>query len=467
MPVAALGNGRRRTGEGGAIRTGVPTGCKRCRIGGHRGARTFPIGSEWGHADGQDPGSRLRRKCLDKLVLARKVDLRLQPRSSILWLACRPCFHGPRAAIASVSCRPQPDGLFSASRPRDCIAAKAGRLLCEAMAGTRMRGNPEHPWIAGWSAVSWTATRSAGSTTTSSGVCGRSLADLCRSLTDGTGPYPSSSCASANTLTRAFRGELHCGGRRRRARESAASDPGRRRVSLGKRALRHSSRRPSPTIGDGMPAPVGWVGRDAAEFAVAIRSGLVEGSTLSVFAGAGIVTGSKPGSEWRELDCKVSHFTRRAEPAVVMRAPNLNHLWATLLIEELVRNGVDTFCIAPGSRSAPLSVAVARHDRARCIVHHDERGAAFHALGYARASAVFPRRWSRPRAARWPTSGRRWWRHSLEQSPAARPQRRPSAGAPGHRKRTRPWTRSGSSAISCGGRQVCRARRRASIPRWC
>lgn len=73
---------------------------------------------------------------------------------------------------------------------------------------------------------------------------------------------------------------------------------------------------------------------------------------------------------------------------MVIRAPNLNHLWTTLLIEELVRNGVDTFCVAPGSRNAPLSVAVARHRRARCIVHHDERGAAFHALGQARASGV-------------------------------------------------------------------------------
>ncbi len=56
--------------------------------------------------------------------------------------------------------------------------------------------------------------------------------------------------------------------------------------------------------------PVGWVGRDGAEFAVAIRSGLVEGSTLSVFAGAGIVAGSVPGEEWDELDYKISHFTQ-------------------------------------------------------------------------------------------------------------------------------------------------------------
>ena len=56
--------------------------------------------------------------------------------------------------------------------------------------------------------------------------------------------------------------------------------------------------------------PVGWVGRDRAEFAVAIRSGLVEGSTLSVFAGAGIVAGSVPGEEWEELDYKIGHFTK-------------------------------------------------------------------------------------------------------------------------------------------------------------
>ena len=70
------------------------------------------------------------------------------------------------------------------------------------------------------------------------------------------------------------------------------------------------------------------------------------------------------------------------------QAANLNHLWATLLIEELVRNGIATFCIAPGSRSTPLVVAVAQNDRARSIVHYDERGAAFHALGYGRATGT-------------------------------------------------------------------------------
>ena len=74
--------------------------------------------------------------------------------------------------------------------------------------------------------------------------------------------------------------------------------------------------------------------------------------------------------------------------AADLQAPNVNHLWATLLVEELIRNGIDTFCVAPGSRSTPLVVAVARNDRARGIVHYDERGAAFHALGYGRVTGV-------------------------------------------------------------------------------
>jgi 2-succinyl-5-enolpyruvyl-6-hydroxy-3-cyclohexene-1-carboxylate synthase len=63
-----------------------------------------------------------------------------------------------------------------------------------------------------------------------------------------------------------------------------------------------------------------------------------------------------------------------------------NRLWATLLIEELVRNGVDFFCVAPGSRSTPLVAALAASERARNLVHFDERGTAFAALGYARAT---------------------------------------------------------------------------------
>ncbi len=56
-------------------------------------------------------------------------------------------------------------------------------------------------------------------------------------------------------------------------------------------------------------APVGWVGSDDAEFAVAIRSGLIDRDRLLLFAGAGIVCGSQSAAEWAEIETKIRHFT--------------------------------------------------------------------------------------------------------------------------------------------------------------
>ena len=51
---------------------------------------------------------------------------------------------------------------------------------------------------------------------------------------------------------------------------------------------------------------VGVIGHQAAEMAVAIRSALVTDEMVSLFAGAGIVKGSDPESEWQELEHKIS-----------------------------------------------------------------------------------------------------------------------------------------------------------------
>ena len=65
---------------------------------------------------------------------------------------------------------------------------------------------------------------------------------------------------------------------------------------------------------------------------------------------------------------------------------NWNELWGELIIEELVRNDTTCFCISPGSRSTPLTVAVAKNLRAKSVIFYDERAAAYYALGHARAS---------------------------------------------------------------------------------
>jgi len=54
--------------------------------------------------------------------------------------------------------------------------------------------------------------------------------------------------------------------------------------------------------------PVGWIGADASEFAVGIRSGLVRSRTLDLFSGAGIVAGSVPDEEWTEIEQKIGDF---------------------------------------------------------------------------------------------------------------------------------------------------------------
>lgn len=68
------------------------------------------------------------------------------------------------------------------------------------------------------------------------------------------------------------------------------------------------------------------------------------------------------------------------------RLKNINSFWGYLLIDELVRNGITRFCISPGSRSTPLTIAAAENPNAENIVCIDERGSAFYALGYSRAT---------------------------------------------------------------------------------
>jgi 2-succinyl-5-enolpyruvyl-6-hydroxy-3-cyclohexene-1-carboxylate synthase len=65
---------------------------------------------------------------------------------------------------------------------------------------------------------------------------------------------------------------------------------------------------------------------------------------------------------------------------MMIDAPNINCLWAALMVDELVRLGVGLFVICPGSRSSVLALAAANHPRAVTLTHFDERGGAFYAL---------------------------------------------------------------------------------------
>jgi len=67
-------------------------------------------------------------------------------------------------------------------------------------------------------------------------------------------------------------------------------------------------------------------------------------------------------------------------------APNINTLWARVLVDELARAGLEHVVISPGSRSAPLVFQFSAHSDIDDHSVVDERSAAFLALGLARAS---------------------------------------------------------------------------------
>lgn len=58
------------------------------------------------------------------------------------------------------------------------------------------------------------------------------------------------------------------------------------------------------------------------------------------------------------------------------------------LVDQWVRDGVTTAMVAPGSRSTPMALAIAAHPDLHVEVFHDERSAAFAALGAGMATGV-------------------------------------------------------------------------------
>ncbi len=67
---------------------------------------------------------------------------------------------------------------------------------------------------------------------------------------------------------------------------------------------------------------------------------------------------------------------------------NPNQWLAGLLLEQFAGSGLVHACVSPGSRSAPMALALAREPRVRKWVIPDERSAGFFALGLARRHRV-------------------------------------------------------------------------------
>src|SRR3712207_202456 len=72
-----------------------------------------------------------------------------------------------------------------------------------------------------------------------------------------------------------------------------------------------------------------------------------------------------------------------------MSVSTFNRCWSKVILETLTRHGVKHICIAPGSRSTPLTLEAVRlqeKQKVQCHTHFDERGLGFFALGLAKSS---------------------------------------------------------------------------------
>ncbi len=131
------------------------------------------------------------------------------------------------------------------------------------------------------------------------------------------------------------------------------------------------------------------------------------------------------------------------------------------LVDEWARAGVTDAVVCPGSRSTPLAVALASDARIAVHVHHDERRAAFMALGFglatARPAVVLTTQWHR--GGRAASRGGRGPPGAACRCSPAPPIARPSCTASGRRRRS---IRPTSSADRCAGSATPGHRRRRS-----
>src|SRR5450759_5297451 len=60
--------------------------------------------------------------------------------------------------------------------------------------------------------------------------------------------------------------------------------------------------------------------------------------------------------------------------------------FAATFVDELAAQGVEYACVSPGSRSAPIAMALQRHPKIRVLMHIDERSGSFFGVGLAKAT---------------------------------------------------------------------------------
>src|SRR3979411_2699529 len=60
--------------------------------------------------------------------------------------------------------------------------------------------------------------------------------------------------------------------------------------------------------------------------------------------------------------------------------------FAATFVDELAAQGVEFACVSPGSRSAPIAIALQRHPKIQVYMHIDERSGSFFGVGLAKVT---------------------------------------------------------------------------------
>mgnify|MGYP002152450949 FL=1 len=242
------------------------------------------------------------RELLQKVVLARRVDFKFEEIPdpvlllNVLQGATPDCFHFLFESE---------EGVFLGATPERLFFRRGREVFSEAVAGTRPRGettDDDEAYLASLLGSEKDQREHA------------FVRDFIRDVLNA--------CCQSVTVDEVASEMKLAGGRHLCSRLSGTLLPGITDLDLLDRL------HPTPAVG-GAPTtlameaidsledfdrgwyagPIGWITRDSAEFAVALRCGVLAGDTLSLFSGAGLVEGSEPGDEWLEIEQKITDFT--------------------------------------------------------------------------------------------------------------------------------------------------------------
>ena len=244
---------------------------------------------------------------LDKVVLARRTRAVLEPPVDPMFVLAR--LRARQADTVHFALQPAGAGTFLGCSPERLFSRRGRALRTEAVAGTRPRGATEaEDGQLGAELLADGKERHEHALVVDH--VREAVAGRCKNLEEMNGPellrlrdVQHLCCRFAGTLRDGIGdGEL-----------IAALHPTPAVCGLPVESARQFIRQREPFHRGWYAGPVGWISGAGSEFFVAIRSALCVDQTLWTYAGAGIVPGSRPDAEWREIDRKSRPFTLLTE----------------------------------------------------------------------------------------------------------------------------------------------------------